>query len=82
MSERPPLRSITQTREGFTDRRLDRRETRAMVKRRCKAAQLGERCSNHTLRARGATAYLKNGGLLEHALYMTGHEIAKDDEAV
>jgi len=44
-----------------------------MVKRRCKAAGLGERFTNHTFRATGITAYLKNEGQLEHAQYMAGH---------
>lgn len=69
----PLFRSINRKRTGYTERRLDRREALAMVKRRCRAAGLGDRFSNHTLRATGITAYLKNGGQLEHAQYMAGH---------
>ncbi|MFQ5641954.1 MAG: tyrosine-type recombinase/integrase [bacterium] len=71
--EGPLFRSVNRTRTGFTDRRLDRREALAMVKRRCKAAGLGDRFTNHTFRATGITAYLKNEGQLEHAQYMASH---------
>lgn len=69
----PLFRSVNRRRTGYTDRRLDRREALAMVKRRCKAAGLGDRFSNHTLRATGITSYLKNGGQLEHAQFMAAH---------
>ncbi|MGE3563035.1 MAG: tyrosine-type recombinase/integrase [Phycisphaerales bacterium] len=69
----PLFRTITRGRNGYTERRIHRREVLAMVKRRCRAAGLGERFSNHTFRATGITAYLKNGGLLEHAQYMAAH---------
>jgi site-specific recombinase XerD len=71
--DRPLFRSLARDRLGFTERRLDRREALAMVKRRCRAAGLGDRFTNHTFRATGITAYLKNGGLLEHAQLMAGH---------
>jgi site-specific recombinase XerC len=72
-TEGPLFRSIARTREGYTDRRLDRREVLAMVKRRCRAAGLGDRFTNHTFRATGITTYLSNDGLLEHAQFMAGH---------
>lgn len=34
---------------------------------------MGDQFTNHTFRATGITAYLKNGGLLEHAQLMAGH---------
>lgn len=72
--ERVPLfRTLNRKRVGFTDRRLNRREALAMIKRRCRVAGLGDRFACHTLRATGITAYLKNGGLLEHAQFMAGH---------
>lgn len=73
VDEGPLFRSINRQKNGFTERRLDRREALAMVKRRCKAAGLGERFTNHTFRATGITAYLKNEGQLEHAQFMAGH---------
>lgn len=69
----PLFRSINASRDGFTDRRLNRREALAMVKRRTKRAGLGDRFTNHSFRATGITAYLKNEGQLEHAQYMAGH---------
>lgn len=72
--ERGPLfRTVTRTKDGFTANRLNRREALAMVKRRCKAAGLGDRFSNHTFRGTGITAYLENDGALEHAQYLAGH---------
>ncbi len=45
-----------------------------MVQRRAKAAALRTRIGNHTFRATGITAYLKNGGSLEMAQHIAGHE--------
>ena len=44
-----------------------------MVLRRAKAAGVGTRIGNHTFRASGITAYLKNGGTLEKAAAMANH---------
>ena len=44
-----------------------------MVKRRVKAAELGD-AANYTFRASGITAYLLNGGTLERAQAIAGHE--------
>ena len=44
-----------------------------MVKRRARKAGLGHRICNHTFRATGITAYLKNGGTLEKAQQMAAH---------
>ncbi len=69
----PLFPSVNRTHDGFTSRRLDRREALAMFKRRCKAAALGDRFSNHSFRATGITAYLKNDGQFEHAQFMEAH---------
>lgn len=45
----------------------------AMVQRRAKAASIATRISNHSFRATGITAYLKNGGTLEKAAQMANH---------
>jgi site-specific recombinase XerD len=45
----------------------------AMVRRRAIAAGIGTKISNHTFRATGITAYLKNGGTLENAAAMANH---------
>jgi len=45
----------------------------AMVRRRALAAGIGTRIGNHSFRATGITAYLKNGGTLENAAAMANH---------
>jgi site-specific recombinase XerD len=45
----------------------------AMVQRRASGAGLSTRIGNHTFRATGITAYLKNGGALERAAAMANH---------
>ncbi|MEL7485366.1 MAG: tyrosine-type recombinase/integrase, partial [Planctomycetota bacterium] len=69
----PLFRTINQRRTGFTSNRLQREEAWAMVKRRTKAAGLGDRFSNHTFRGTGITAYLANDGRLEQAQIMANH---------
>ena len=44
-----------------------------MVQRRALAAGIGTRIGNHSFRATGITAYLKNGGTLENAAAMANH---------
>ncbi len=45
-----------------------------MVRRRAAAAGIRTRITNHSFRATGITTYLKNGGRLEIAQQMAGHE--------
>lgn len=45
----------------------------AIIQRRAKSADIVTRVGNHTFRATGVTAYLKNGGTLERAAQMTNH---------
>ena len=45
-----------------------------MIQRRATAAGIQTRIGNHTFRATGITAYLKNGGTLETAQQMAAHE--------
>lgn len=45
----------------------------AMIQRRAKAGGITTRVGNHTFRATGVTAYLKNGGTLERAAQMANH---------
>jgi hypothetical protein len=45
-----------------------------MVRRRAKAAGIKAPIGCHTFRATGITAYLENGGTLEHAQAMAAHE--------
>jgi integrase len=44
-----------------------------MVRRRALAAGIATRIGNHSFRATGITAYLKNGGTLEKAAVMANH---------
>jgi site-specific recombinase XerD len=44
-----------------------------MIQRRAKSAGIVTRVGNHTFRATGVTAYLKNGGTLEKAAQMANH---------
>jgi integrase len=44
-----------------------------MVRRRAISAGIETKISNHTFRATGITAYLKNGGTLENAAVMANH---------
>lgn len=69
----PLFFTINRRRNGFTENRMLRQEACAMVKRRCKAAGLGDRFCNHTLRATGITAYLANDGQLDKAQQMAAH---------
>jgi integrase/recombinase XerC len=45
----------------------------AMIGRRAEAADIETKIGNHTFRATGITAYLKNGGTLERAAAMANH---------
>ena len=69
----PLWRSLTRTRE-LGERRMSRVDVFRMVKRRVKAAELGATANCHTFRASGITAYLLNGGTLERAQAIAGHE--------
>ncbi len=44
-----------------------------MIQRRGRAAEITTKIGNHTFRATGVTAYLKNGGTLERAAQMANH---------
>ena len=48
-----------------------------MIKRRAAAAGLPPSTCCHTFRATGITAYLSNGGTLEHAQQIAGHASPK-----
>ena len=57
----------------LSGRSLTRRVVLAMIKRRAAAAGLPASTCCHTFRATGITAYLSNGGTLEHAQQIAGH---------
>jgi len=45
-----------------------------MIRRRAKNAGIKTQIGNHTFRATGITAYLQNGGTIEHAQQLAAHE--------
>ena len=59
--------------QALQRRRLATRNALDMVRRRADQAGLATAVTNHTFRATGITAYLKNGGTLEHAKAMAAH---------
>lgn len=48
-----------------------------MIQRRAAAAGIATKLGCHSWRARGITAYLENGGLLDHAQQMAAHSSAR-----
>jgi integrase/recombinase XerD len=60
---------------AITDNRMSRMDVLRMIKRRSLAAGIDpHRICCHTFRATGITAYLENGGTLEHAQAIAAHE--------
>jgi integrase/recombinase XerC len=53
---------------------MDQADAWCMVRRRALAAGIMAPIGNHSFRATGITAYLANGGTLEHAQAMAAHE--------
>ena len=72
------FQSVEPAGRRLTGRALQRRVVLAMIKRRAAAAGLlpPSTCC-HTFRATGITAYLSNGGTLEHAQQIAGHASPK-----
>lgn len=58
----------------LTDRPMNQAAAWIMIRRRAAAAGIQAPIGNHTFRATGITAYLGNGGALEHAQEMAAHE--------
>jgi integrase/recombinase XerD len=72
----PIFRSIDRHRR-LTARPMHRIDAWRMIKRRASAIGLPEAICNHTFRATGITAYLENGGTIEHAQQIANHESPK-----
>ena len=68
----PLFQSVDRSRR-LSGRSLTRRVVLAMIKRRASAVDLPASTCCHTFRATGITAYLSNGGTLEHAQQIAGH---------
>jgi integrase/recombinase XerD len=72
----PLFRSIDR-RRNLSDRPIDSRNALDIIKRRARAIGLPETICCHTFRATGITAYLENGGTIEHAQQIANHESPK-----
>src|ERR1700761_1670343 len=59
---------------ALTSMPMDQSAAWTMVRRRALAAGIHAPIGNHSFRATGITAYLSNGGALEHAQEMAAHE--------
>ncbi|MFC7540421.1 tyrosine-type recombinase/integrase [Siccirubricoccus deserti] len=72
---------LFRTAEGRTGRlrsqAMSQPDVYRMIQRRAEAAGVATKIGCHSWRARGITAYLENGGLLEHAQQMAGHASAR-----
>ena len=71
------FQSVDRVGDRLTGRSLTRRVVLAMIKRRAATAGLPPSTYCHTFRATGITAYLSNGGTLEHAQQIAGHASPK-----
>lgn len=60
--------------DSLTDTAITRTDVLRMIKRRAAAVGLPHSICCHTFRATGITAYLENGGALEHAQIIAAHE--------
>jgi site-specific recombinase XerD len=69
----PLFRTVGRGTRHLTRTALPSANAYAMVQRRAKAAEIETRIGNHTFRATGITAYLKNGGTLERAAVIANH---------
>jgi site-specific recombinase XerD len=69
----PLFRTIGRGTGKLTRSVLPQANAYAMVRRRAAAAGIATKLGNHSFRATGITAYLKNGGTLEKAAAMANH---------
>jgi site-specific recombinase XerD len=69
----PLFRTVARGTGQLSSTPLPQANAYAMVRRRALAAGIGTAIGNHTFRATGITAYLKNGGTLENAAAMANH---------
>lgn len=69
----PLFRTIGRGTDQLTRTPLPQANAYAMIQRRTAAAGIDTKVGNHSFRATGITAYLKNGGTLEKAAMMANH---------
>ena len=73
----PLFRTAAGRVDRLTAQAMTQPDVYRMIRRRADAAGVATRIGCHSWRARGITAYLENGGLLEHAQAMAGHASAR-----
>jgi integrase/recombinase XerC len=69
----PLFRTMSRKTKTLTRTPLPRVNAYAMIQRRAADAGINTKIGNHSFRATGITAYLKNGGTLEKAASMANH---------
>jgi site-specific recombinase XerC len=69
----PLFRTLGRGTGRLTRTPLPQANAHAMIRRRTAAAGIATKVGNHSFRATGITAYLKNGGTLEKAAAMANH---------
>ena len=69
----PLFRTIGRGTSRLTRPTLPQANAYAMIGRRAAGAGIATKLGNHSFRATGITAYLKNGGTLEKAAAMANH---------
>jgi integrase/recombinase XerD len=75
--KKSPLFRTIDRRRKLTGRPMHRNDALRMIKQRAKAIGLPEEICCHTFRATGITAYLENGGTIEHAQQIANQESPK-----
>src|SRR5258708_28495066 len=75
LANRPPKVHVKTGRiRPISDRSPQQQDAHRIIRRRAKAAGVETRIGNHTSRATGITAYLKNSGKLEVAQQIANHK--------
>ena len=69
-----PLFRTVNRRRQLSLNRMHRNDALRMIKRRARQAKLASNIGCHTFRATGITAYLSNGGSVEHAQKIAAHD--------
>jgi site-specific recombinase XerD len=69
----PLFRTVGRRTKRLTRTALSQPDAYRMIERRTEAAGIDTKIGNHSFRATGITAYLKNGGTLEKAASMANH---------
>jgi len=73
----PLFRTAAGKSDALTRLPMSQADAYRMIRRRASAAGIHTKIGNHTFRATGITAYLKNGGRLEIAQQIAAHESSR-----